>query len=82
MKYVLLVISILISTQAFAQVPNELSFLQKALGVLENQRNQALTNLTLSETKLLIASEDLGKANGKIKELEDKIKTLDVKKDE
>lgn len=80
--YSIIALSLLIGTPALAQVPNDPDFLKKTLGVLENQRNQCLTNQTLTEVKLMGKFEDLDKANSKIKELEAKVKELEPKKDE
>lgn len=82
MKRSIIILSLLVSSSAFAQVPNDPNFLQKALGVLENQRNQALTNQAIAETKLLMMVDDISKSTTKIKELETKIKDLEEGKKE
>lgn len=60
-----------ISTVKAAEQPDA-SFLQKAIGVLQTQRNEAMDKATLAETKLSLAIDDIAKDKAEIKRLKDK----------
>lgn len=68
---------LLLTTTAFAQQasPIEPAALQRVLATTQAQRNQLLDALNLAEARLSLASEDLTKAQTRIKELETKEKT-------
>lgn len=74
MKKILIAVALLFSTASLAsaqtQAPDP-DFMAKALAALQNQRNQALDNQAALEAKLAQATDQLNKANAKIKELED-----------
>lgn len=80
MKKVLLFL-VLLTSPALAQQNTDTAFLQKAIVSLQNQRNNALDALTVAEARVANTADDLNKANTKIKELEDKIKGFEEKKD-
>jgi hypothetical protein len=56
-----------------AVAPPDAAFMQRAITSLQTQRNTALDNQAVAEAKATGLTEDLAKANAKIKELEDKI---------
>lgn len=71
-----LLILLLLTITAFAQqAPIEPAALQRVLATTQAQRNQLLDALNLAEARLSLASEDLTKAQTRIKELETKEKT-------
>lgn len=70
MKYILPLI-LLLTSAAHAQQPDA-AFLQRAIGAIQLQRNQALDAVAVAEAKLSQMSEDLEKARARIKELESK----------
>lgn len=61
---------VLSTAPAFAQAPDP-AFLQKAVNALQTQRNSAMDAQAVAEAKLQIVTDDLAKANAKIKELEE-----------
>lgn len=63
---------LLIASPALAQQQPDPAFLQRALGAMQTQRNQAMDALAVSEAKAAGLADDLGKANARIKELETK----------
>lgn len=71
MKKLLIAGLLVFSTPVFAQQP-DLPFLQRAVGSLQAQRNAALDAQVVAEAKVAGLTEDLAKANARIKELEDK----------
>ena len=74
-----LLILVLTTIPVLAQQPDP-AFMQRAINALQTQRNNALDAQALSEAKLAGATEDLAKANARIKELEAK-KSDDVQPD-
>ena len=77
MKKILLTSAfVLMTSSAFAQQPqqpDQQAFMQRAISALQAQRNAALDAHAASEAKLSGLTEDLAKANLKIKGLEDKL---------
>lgn len=71
MRKLLVLCSLFLITPALAQTSIQM---QKIVDVLTIQRNNALNSQAISEANLLIANEELAKAQEKIKELE-KVKT-------
>lgn len=63
----------LLATPAFAQQPPDPAFLQRALASIEQQRNQALNAQVVAEARIAALSDELAKANARIKELEPKV---------
>lgn len=57
---------------AFAQQAPDPAFLQRALGAVEQQRNQALNSQAVAEARAAGLSDDLAKAQARIKEMETK----------
>lgn len=74
MKYIVTLLLILASSASFAQSNNDAAFWQKAADAIANQRNNAMNSVALTEAKLTIATEELAKAQARIKELEEKDK--------
>lgn len=71
MKYLVLAILALLATPALAQQqPPDPAFLQRFLGAMQAQRNQALDVAAVGEAKAQGLAEDLAKAQARIKELE------------
>lgn len=70
MKRILFLASLL-STPAFAQQPDP-AVLQRAITVLQAQRNQALDSAASEAVRAEGLSDDLAKARARIKELEPK----------
>lgn len=56
---------------AFAQQPDPI-FLQKAIAAVQTQRNLAMDTAAVAEAKVAQLTEELTKAQARIKELEDK----------
>jgi hypothetical protein len=74
MRIVLITVTaVLVSFPALAQQPDP-AFLQRAVQALQAQRNAALDAEAISEAKALGLTEDLNKANLRIKGFEDKEK--------
>lgn len=71
-KKVLLIL-VLSTSSAFAQQPDP-AFMQRAIAALQAQRNAALDAQAVSEAKVAGLTEDLNKANLRIKGFEDKDK--------
>lgn len=71
LKKILVLTTIFASTSAFAQqqTPDPV-FMQRAITSLQAQRNSALDAQIVAEAKLAGVSEDLAKAQARIKELE------------
>jgi hypothetical protein len=65
--------SFILATPAFAQQQPDASFLQRAINTLQTQRNTALDAQAVAEARASGFTEELAKANAKIKELEDKV---------
>lgn len=73
MKYLLVIALFTLSTDVYAQQSTaDIGFLQRAVTALQTQRNQAYDQAAASDAKAAGLTEDLTKANAKIKELEDK----------
>lgn len=73
-KYGLLV-GLLVSMPAYAQTPPQQpdpAFMQRAIVALQTQRNNALDAQLVAEARLQGVTDELAKANAKLKELEDK----------
>lgn len=65
------IITILLMAPAVAQ-QSDAATLQRLLSAVENQRNQALTQHAMAEARAAGLTEELTKANARIKELEPK----------
>lgn len=74
-RFVLISIIVLFTSTATnaQQALPDASFMQRAITVLQTQRNSALDGQAAAEAKAAGLAEDLAKAKTKIKELEDKI---------
>lgn len=73
MKILALVIALLFSTTTISLAQQaDPAFLQKALGAMQSQRNQAMDALAVSEAKAQMAADQITKEQARIKELEDK----------
>lgn len=81
MKRALLALTLLSPLPAVAQVPTppDPAFLQRALGSIQSQRNQALDAAAACEARVVGLTEDLAKAQARIKELEAKEAKPDAK---
>lgn len=66
-----LLLSLLISSPAFAQSADP-AFLQRAITAVQTQRNLAMDAAAVAEAKVSTLTDDLAKAQAKIKELEAK----------
>lgn len=75
----ILIALVLTTGIAYAQQQPDPAFMQHAIIALQTQRNNALDSQTVAEAKLAGLSEDLAKANAKIKELEAKLVELEKK---
>jgi hypothetical protein len=71
MKKLIALILISVATPAVAQQPDPV-FLQHALASIQAQRNQAMDAAAVSDAKVATLTEDLARANAKLKELEPK----------
>lgn len=71
MRAALIALLILLASPVFAQQPDPI-FLQKAITAVQTQRNLAMDAAAVAEAKLAQATEELTKANARIKELEPK----------
>lgn len=69
---------LLMTVNALAEQPDA-AFLQKAIGAVQTQRNLALDAAAAAEAKVSIISDDLAKAQARIKELEAKKPSIDEK---
>lgn len=79
MRLVILILALALPSVVLAQQQTvDVVFLQRALAAIEQQRNQALTAQAIAEAKIGGLSDELTKANAKIKELEAK-ETPDAK---
>ena len=76
-KKVLIVSAIVFTTPALAQQIDS-AFLQRALGVLQTQRNNALDAQASAEARAAGLVEELAKANAKIKELTEQTKPVET----
>ena len=68
-----LVLLFLSTSFALAQQADPI-FMQRAITALQTQRNSALDAQVVAEAKVTGLTEDLNKANAKIKELEEQLK--------
>jgi hypothetical protein len=75
----LLIVFLLLSTPALAQQQPDPMFLQRALAVVQAQRNQALDAVAGSEAKVSGLTDELAKATAQIKALRDKYEPVDKK---
>lgn len=74
-RSVVLAFAVLATTAAIAQpAPPAVdpALLQRALNVLQAQRNQAMDSAAIAEARAAGLTDDLAKANARIKELEPK----------
>lgn len=69
MKYLAAAIILATTAPAFAQTAPDAAFLQRAVNVLQAQRNAALDAQAIAEANLAGVKEDLAKAQARIKEL-------------
>lgn len=67
----ILILIIAFSSPALAQ-QDDSALIRKALDIVANQRNQALGDAAVWQAKAMLISEDLTKAQARIKELETK----------
>ncbi len=72
MRLLISAILLVLTIPALAQQPLDPAFLQRALGALQAQRNQAMDAAAVSEAKAAGLADDLAKAQARIKELETK----------
>lgn len=73
MKASILLLALLLAGPAFAQQqPPDPAFMAKAIAALQVQRNQAQDAAAIAQAKVEQLTEDLGKANARVKELEPK----------
>lgn len=66
-----LLLLLALGTSALAQQPDPI-FLQKAIAAVQTQRNLAMDTAAVAEAKVAQLTEELTKAQARIKELEDK----------
>lgn len=69
----LIIAFVLVPALAFAQGPDPI-FLQKALTAVQTQRNLAMDQAAVAEANTRLLSDELAKAQAKIKDLEAKPK--------
>jgi TolA-binding protein len=79
LRIVLLVLLFWTTSFALAQQADPV-FMQRAISALQTQRNSALDAQVVAEAKVTGLTEDLNKANAKIKELEEQLKPKDTPK--
>jgi TolA-binding protein len=79
MRFLFVIALLVLTTPALAQGAPDPAFMQRAIAALQNQRNAALDAQTVAEAKLQGLTEDLNKANARIKELEDAKKAPEKK---
>lgn len=70
--FVLLALLGSVSTSAIAQQQPDPAFLQRALAAMQAQRNQAQDSAAVAEARAAGLSDDLAKAQARIKEIESK----------
>lgn len=68
---ILLILALLLAAGPAIAQQADTAFLQRAISVLQAQRNTALDQAALAEAKLAGLADDLAKANARIKSLED-----------
>jgi TolA-binding protein len=71
-KAIIIGLSMIVATSALAQQTPDPAFLQRAIGVLQTQRNTAMDAQVVTEAKVAELTEELAKAQARIKELEAK----------
>lgn len=71
LRYLIVIVAVAIASSSVAQTPDA-AFLQRALGVLVSQRNQAMDEAAAQRARADGLADDLAKANAKINELRDK----------
>lgn len=69
----------LLPTIAFAQT-SDAELIKRLVPVLQQQRNTALDSVAVAESRLVAMTEELAKANEKIKSLEEQLKPKETKK--
>jgi hypothetical protein len=69
----------LFTLPAYAQQQTDPAFMQRAITSLQLQRNAALDQVVVSDAKVAGLTEDLTKAQARIKELEEANKNIDKK---
>ena len=68
-----ILLALLVSTSAaLSQQKPDPAVLERTISVLEQQRNSAMNSAAIAETRLATVSEELAKAQERIKELEAK----------
>lgn len=73
MRLILIVAALALASPAFSQqAPLDSAFLQRAIAAVQTQRNVALDSAAVAEAKVSGLTEELAKANARIKELEAK----------
>lgn len=80
LKKILIISAVLVSAVAAQAQQADPVFLQRAVAALQLQRNSALDAQVVAEAKVTGLTEELSKANAKIKELEDSKAKEPVKK--
>lgn len=72
MKKICLIFLVIVSTGAKAEEQDKNGLLQKALSVVQAQRNQAMDAAAQAEVRVVSLADELAKAQARIKELEHK----------
>jgi hypothetical protein len=72
--FVAMGVALLASAPAFSQQQPEVATLQRAINILQMQRNQASDQTVAAELRASGLADDLAKAQARIKELEEKEK--------
>lgn len=70
MKWIIVTLSVIASSAAFAQQQPDTALLQRAANAIQAQRNQAMDAAAVAEARAAGLAEDLAKSNARIKELE------------
>jgi hypothetical protein len=71
MRLIIIALAIVLSGAASAQQPDP-EFLKRAIAAVQAQRNVALDTAAVAEAKVNSLTDDLAKANARLKELEPK----------
>lgn len=69
MKRLLILTALLLASPATAQTPDP-AFLQKAVAVLQQQRNAAMDGQAQAQTQAAMLADDVEKLKARVKELE------------
>jgi predicted nucleic acid-binding Zn-ribbon protein len=74
MRVVLILLGLMVCASAVAQQQPDVSALQKAIAVLQSQRNQAMDALASAEVQRATLAEEIEKLKARIAELEKPVK--------